>query len=87
VTDGVRRPERRGTRAVESVRQRALGGAPADGAGQLAALWRVTGHIRALTRTLAVAADEGRTPLPPDRPALLQAENVWSETVPAGQRG
>lgn len=31
---------------------------------------RVTGHIRALTRTLAVAADEGRTPLPPDGPAL-----------------
>lgn len=115
---------------------------------------RVTGHIRALTRTLAVAVDEDRTPLPPDGPALrayarlleligdacraegrrlvgaggeealedrseatmlqlrrelqdglrehagqgaarttvlgtllLQAENVWSETVPAGQRG
>lgn len=116
---------------------------------------RVTGHIRALTRTLAVAADEERTPLPPDGPALhayaglldligdacqvesgrllgdaedgagpddraeatmlrlqrelqdwlrehagqgavratvlgtllLQAENVWSETVSAGQRG
>ncbi|MFJ8533709.1 aromatic acid exporter family protein [Streptomyces sp. NPDC093591] len=31
---------------------------------------RVTGHIRALTRTLAVAADEDRTPLPPDGPAL-----------------
>jgi hypothetical protein len=115
---------------------------------------RVTGHIRALTRTLAVAADEDRTALPPDGPVLhayarlleligdachaqgrrllgaggdeapqeraeammlrlrqelqdglrehagqgaarttvlgtllLQAENVWSETVPAGQRG
>lgn len=115
---------------------------------------RVTGHIRALTRTLAVAADENRAPLPPDGPALqayarlleligdachaeghrllgaggggtpqdrtettmlrlrqelqdwlrehagqgapgtavlgtllLQAENVWSETVPAGQHG
>lgn len=121
---------------------------------------RVTGHIRALTRTLAVAADEGRTPLPPGGPALrayarlleligdachtesdrllgadgeggpdgrgeagaeteaamvrlhqelqdwlrehagqgaarttvlgtllLQAENVWSETVPAGRQG
>jgi hypothetical protein len=31
---------------------------------------RVTGHIGALTRTLAVAADEGRTPTPPDGPAL-----------------
>ncbi|MFF7162232.1 aromatic acid exporter family protein [Streptomyces sp. NPDC008086] len=31
---------------------------------------RVTGHIRALTRTLSVAADEERTPLPPDGPAL-----------------
>lgn len=115
---------------------------------------RVTGHIRALTRTLVVAADEDRTPLPPDGPVLqayarlleligdachaegrrllgaggdeapqeraeammlrlrqelqdglreqagqgaarttvlgtllLQAENVWSETVPAGRRG
>nr|WP_107083594.1 FUSC family protein [Streptomyces viridochromogenes] len=115
---------------------------------------RVTGHLRALTRTLVVAADEDRTPLPPHGPALhtyarlleligdachaesrrllgtvdadgtddeveaamarlhqelqdglrehagqgaarttvlgtllLQAENVWSETVPAGQRG
>ncbi|MGW2382360.1 FUSC family protein [Streptomyces sp. NPDC001658] len=31
---------------------------------------RVTGHIGALTRTLAVAADEDRTPAPPDGPAL-----------------
>lgn len=31
---------------------------------------RVTGHIRALTRTLAVAADDDRTPTPPDGPAL-----------------
>ncbi|MFI5683371.1 aromatic acid exporter family protein [Streptomyces sp. NPDC051636] len=32
---------------------------------------RVTGHVRALTRTLAVAADEGRAATPPD-PALLE---------------
>ncbi|MFF4394274.1 aromatic acid exporter family protein [Streptomyces sp. NPDC001480] len=32
---------------------------------------RVTGHVRALTRTLAVSADEGRTATPPDR-AVLQ---------------
>ncbi|MBQ0912591.1 aromatic acid exporter family protein [Streptomyces sp. RM99] len=31
---------------------------------------RVTGHITALTRTLAVAADENRTPAPPEGPAL-----------------
>jgi hypothetical protein len=31
---------------------------------------RVTGHIGALTRTLAVAADDDRTPAPPDGPAL-----------------
>ncbi|GAA2260018.1 FUSC family protein [Streptomyces ruber] len=31
---------------------------------------RVTGHVRALTRALAVAADENRTPGPPDVPAL-----------------
>ncbi|WP_030674938.1 FUSC family protein [Streptomyces cellulosae] len=31
---------------------------------------RVTGHIAALTRTLTVAADDGRTPAPPDGPAL-----------------
>ncbi|MHC3467271.1 FUSC family protein [Streptomyces sp. 7R007] len=31
---------------------------------------RVTGHVTALTRTLAVAADSGRTPAPPDGPAL-----------------
>jgi hypothetical protein len=30
----------------------------------------VTGHIAALTRTLAVAADDSRTPVPPDGPAL-----------------
>ncbi|MFJ8196601.1 aromatic acid exporter family protein [Streptomyces sp. NPDC096152] len=29
---------------------------------------RVTGHIRSLTRTLAVAADDDRTPAPPDAP-------------------
>ncbi|MDL5205507.1 aromatic acid exporter family protein [Streptomyces sp. ALI-76-A] len=31
---------------------------------------RVTGHIGALTRTLTVAADPGRTPVPPDARAL-----------------
>ncbi|MEU6348538.1 aromatic acid exporter family protein [Streptomyces sp. NPDC047072] len=31
---------------------------------------RVTGHIRVLTRTLSVAADEGRSPVPPDGPEL-----------------
>lgn len=31
---------------------------------------RVTGHVTALTRTLAVAADENRTPAPPDAEAL-----------------
>ncbi|PAZ10207.1 hypothetical protein CLM62_42960 [Streptomyces sp. SA15] len=31
---------------------------------------RITGHIRALTRTLAVAADADRTPSPPDGQAL-----------------
>ncbi|MEV7736102.1 aromatic acid exporter family protein [Streptomyces sp. NPDC088921] len=31
---------------------------------------RVTGHIRALTRTLAVASDDGRAPAPPARPVL-----------------
>ncbi|WNM33126.1 FUSC family protein [Streptomyces sp. Li-HN-5-11] len=31
---------------------------------------RVTGHIRALTRTLMVAADENRTPEPPDAAVL-----------------
>ena len=31
---------------------------------------RVTGHIRALTRTLAVAADDGRAPVPPAGPVL-----------------
>ncbi|AKZ59774.1 putative integral membrane protein [Streptomyces ambofaciens ATCC 23877] len=31
---------------------------------------RVTGHISALTRTLAVAADEHRTPAPPEGPVL-----------------
>ncbi|GHB66162.1 FUSC family protein [Streptomyces viridiviolaceus] len=31
---------------------------------------RVTGHIAALTRTLAVAADEHRTPAPPEGPVL-----------------
>jgi hypothetical protein len=31
---------------------------------------RVTGHIRALTRTLAVAADDDRAPVPPDGPVL-----------------
>ncbi|WP_371667761.1 aromatic acid exporter family protein [Streptomyces sp. NBC_00289] len=29
---------------------------------------RITGHIRALTRALAVTADEGRNPAPPDGP-------------------
>ncbi|MFF4488119.1 aromatic acid exporter family protein [Streptomyces sp. NPDC001544] len=32
---------------------------------------RVTGHVRALTRTLAVSTDDGRTATPPD-PALLK---------------
>ncbi|MET7457139.1 aromatic acid exporter family protein [Streptomyces sp. NPDC005574] len=31
---------------------------------------RVTGHIRALTRTLAVTADQGRSPAPPGRAQL-----------------
>ncbi|WP_438363996.1 FUSC family protein [Streptomyces viridosporus] len=31
---------------------------------------RVTGHVTALTRTLAVAADENRTPTPPDAAVL-----------------
>ncbi|MGC3004036.1 FUSC family protein, partial [Streptomyces sp. G35A] len=31
---------------------------------------RVTGHVSALTRTLAVAADEHRTPAPPDAAIL-----------------
>ncbi len=31
---------------------------------------RVTGHVRALTRTLAIAADEDRAPAPPDAPLL-----------------
>ncbi|QUW95585.1 hypothetical protein KE639_06855 [Streptomyces sp. V17-9] len=31
---------------------------------------RVTGHLTALTRTLAVAADEHRTPAPPEGPVL-----------------
>ncbi|WSQ07306.1 aromatic acid exporter family protein [Streptomyces sp. NBC_01231] len=31
---------------------------------------RVTGHIRALTRALSIAADDGRTPAPPDGAAL-----------------
>ncbi|GHD88285.1 FUSC family protein [Streptomyces naganishii] len=31
---------------------------------------RVTGHIRSLTRTLAVATDDNRAPAPPDTPVL-----------------
>ncbi|MFI2644047.1 aromatic acid exporter family protein [Streptomyces sp. NPDC018610] len=31
---------------------------------------RVTGHVRALTRTLAIAADEDRAPMPPDPEVL-----------------
>jgi hypothetical protein len=31
---------------------------------------RITGHVRALTRTLVIAADEDRAPAPPDGPVL-----------------
>ncbi|MFF8594752.1 aromatic acid exporter family protein [Streptomyces sp. NPDC015220] len=46
---------------------------------------RVTGHVRALTRTLAIAADEDRAPVPPDA-AVLETYAHLLELIAEGCR-
>lgn len=56
------------SRPIRAVRRVPQAATPAESEDER---WsRVTGHIRALTRTLAVAADADRTPTPPDGPVL-----------------